>query len=385
MLKRIFSLICALLIMLSVVPANAAEDNRSNVYCYILNDYLLSYGVISTEERGGMISDDVPVFPSGVVYADLVDFDQNGDPYLAIYCVDAYADSAECHIWKYHGGTFAEKVGVIQHKFQLGRYDTGVFSQGIAGNGVNVISYREFNSDTPEVNEFYTVKDSNILAYLKEPDGLTETGVMDYNRYKLHPGIDVSNWNAQLGVFFNSMKKKSMDSISYENIADRLSKSDKSALTAAAMQLLPLRSYTLGDKVENVSEPEPVTEILGVYDLGDEYYYTLYSTATAKYNDALMRRDKKGEYQVLKLKSDCIPMSDGEIGRIKTEMAADPAVNPGAENRLELSEQQYTQEPEEVGKERESAAVNPLAIATVVCGVAGLGMMAWIWIYLKRK
>ena len=60
------------------LPVFGEEESseEAGVYAYILNDYMLEYGIISTPTRGGTIQGEDSIFPQGVIYADLVDFDQ---------------------------------------------------------------------------------------------------------------------------------------------------------------------------------------------------------------------------------------------------------------------------------------------------------------------
>lgn len=52
-----------------------------------------------------------------------------------------------------------------------------------------------------------------------------------------------------------------------------------------------------------------------MYDLGNEIYYVRFSTDRSFYNYTLLRRSSSAEggYQILKVATDCIPLSDSEL------------------------------------------------------------------------
>ena len=67
-----------------------AEDmsgKMASVYGYTLNDYMFQYGVVSTDVPGGYPENKDS--DSGVIYADIIDFDNNESPYLVIFRADS--------------------------------------------------------------------------------------------------------------------------------------------------------------------------------------------------------------------------------------------------------------------------------------------------------
>ncbi len=339
------------------VSAEEADDWGAGVYAYILNDYMLEYGIISTDTAGGTIQGEDSIFPQGVIYADLLDFDKNGRPYLVIYCVDGYADVAECHIWKYYGDDNAEKVGIISKPYNHGRFETGAFFQGTAGSGVNVISWNRENEGRVDSQECYTVRDSNILSYLKEPDGLMQTEIMRYNRYSLRPGVDTSAWNVQLSRFFNGLKAQAAEAIPYTNYAEELSEKETESLSAELM--------ANGGQGEN---PEEILKINGFYSLGDEKYYVLYSTPSVSWSEAFVQRDG-GEYTVIEAKYDCIPKSSDRI-RKYMPTSVDGDTTP--------------EDAREMFVEKASSVFTPWKIVVIVLSAVGVGIAAVLWVYILK-
>ncbi len=345
------------------LPVFGEEESgeEAGVYAYILNDYMLEYGIISTPTRGGTIQGEDSIFPQGVIYADLVDFDRNGQPYLVIYCVDGWADVAECHIWKYYGGSNAEKVGIISKPYNYGRYETGAFFQGTAGSGVSVISWTRENEGQADASECYTVRDSNILSYLKEPDGLVQTEIMRYNRYSLRPGVDVSAWNVQLSRFFDSLKQQAADSISYTNYAAELSEEEKGALSAALLTGGGQEGY-----------PEEVRQIKGFYSLGADEYYVLYSTPSVSWSEAVVKRGGEGEYTVIDAKFDCIPKSGEQISTIAPAQASGQNTISDEDKRAMFAQ-------------KAKGILTPWKIVVIVLSAIGVGIAAVLWVYILKE
>ncbi len=141
--KRIYKSAClvtALSALISCVTLDCTAlvdepvGKMSSTYGYVLNDYLVKYGVIATDgTSASLYAEDGGAFsPTGVVYGDIVNFDDNENPYLVLYVTDGAKSSASCHIWRYNEETAsAEQIAVLEKQYdtidrgRIGEFDLG--------------------------------------------------------------------------------------------------------------------------------------------------------------------------------------------------------------------------------------------------------------------
>ena len=85
-LMRIMSVFCVLFIVASMlVPSAYAKDNVwSSTYAYTLNSAMSNCGTLSTQSSDGYI-DISTTCPTGVFYADLVNFENAVEPCLVMF------------------------------------------------------------------------------------------------------------------------------------------------------------------------------------------------------------------------------------------------------------------------------------------------------------
>lgn len=341
MKKRIYKLLCvfcAATVIISCVTldGSALSDKptgkMASVYAYILNDYMGTYGVISTPGAGGAITGENggAISPTGVICGDIVDFDANENPYLAIFIADGRNNTASCHIWKYNEATEeAEKIAALDKNYgDIPADKTGGFNIGW-NDKKRYITYREYNTNGEPVNEeFYTVLNGDTLMYVYNPTDVSESEIMNFNAYSLRPMVDVSYFNEALGNFFNNLKNTAADSVTYEDISEKLYPEDEGRLEKVLSKAVALENFDIADfdtldkYKAALNEPSGTNRfylITNMYNLGDEIYYVRFSTDMSFYNYALLRRSDTADsgYQILNVSTDCIPLSDRELKQIK--------------------------------------------------------------------
>lgn len=357
--KRIYksiSLICAVGALLSSVTLDGIAlvdepvGRMSSAYGYVLNDYLLKYGVIATDgdastlygEEGGKIA------PTGVVYGDIVNFDANENPYLVLYVSDGARSLASCHIWRYNEDlAAAEQIAVLEKSYgeiegnRIGEFDLGWNDEK------RYIVYKEFTDNNLVNAEYYTVISGDALMYVNNPENVNQTDIMDFNAYYFHPGVDVSNYNQSLNDFFDRLKNSAADSVTYEDIAERLLPEDEARIEAVLSKAVTFESFdiadyeTLEDYQKNLNAPAGSNRfylISNMYNLGDEIYYVRFSTDRSYYNYALLRRSDTVEngYQILKISTDCIPLADAELKHLKEDYSRNTLLYKKTKGRLKL-------------------------------------------------
>lgn len=412
--KRIYKTVCAacsLSVLLSCVTLDCAAlvdepvGKMSSIYGYILNDYLLKYGAIATDEINGTLygEDGGLSAPTGVVYGDIVNFDANENPYLVIYVTYGEKSSAECHIWKYNEELQqAEQAAVLERTYDdIGQNRIGEFDLGW-NDEKRYIIYKEF-TDSELVNaEYYTVIDGDALMYVNAPENVNQTDIMDFNAYYFHPGVDVSDYNHSLNDFFDRLKNSAADSVTYTDIAERLTPEDETrvetVLSKAVMfDKFDIAEYDTLDEYRQALTEQPVSAnrfylISNMYNLGDEIYYVRFSTDKTYYNYALLRRSDTAEngYQILKVSTDCIPLADIELKQLKEEYSRSTMLYKKSKGALKLQRKvKDKSEPEKSQSQKQPKIILEklidnrmrLPVACIGGGVA-IALLTVLWVFL---
>lgn len=360
-LYRLCCIICTLLIILSSIsavqankdiddgtPSDSPEGRMSALYGYVLNDYINTYGVISDEFPYGN-NTITKKTPEGVLYADIVNFDANDTPYLVIFIADKEYNCASCHIWSYADATEkVKRVAVINEKYPNVSSRRGGFYLGWNGDK-RYILFKQYSGDKIYDEKCYTVVDGQGALLLEKPQGISDTAVMDISRNGVTAYTDVSGYNRVLTEFFDSLKNAAANSVSYPDITGRISEEDEDKLeqvTAKAAQYggnFNIADYMTSEEYETaavelrgISKTDKHYVMSNVYALGAELYYIRYSTDAALYNYLLVRRTdaEVGSYQILRISSDCIPLADRELVRIKDEYLQNPMLYKKAKTAL---------------------------------------------------
>lgn len=333
---KVLCLLIAIMVALSSVSFGAfADDNKngimSSVYGYKLNDYLYDYGVVSSDNSGGFIgydNTDLTDKNGGVIYADLIDFNNNGVPVLVIYLMDKNSQCFEVHIFNFDSEKAqAELIGIISKSYsEIGDGISGEFNIGYKDNK-KYISYKTYKEQVLQKSEYYTVIGNDAFMYIKQPAGVEDTGILDFNNLYLHSSMDISSYNKTLGQFFKKLKDDTADSVTQEDISLRLSPDDEALVEDALAKAVNYCDFDIS-RFKSMAEYKSAMDyttnsdkfylISNMYSLGDEIYYVRFSTDRSFYNYALFRRSDNAPdgYQLLKVRTDCIPLSDIELEKI---------------------------------------------------------------------
>lgn len=393
---RLLCVLCAISIVMSqiAVPAGAEYDSgkMASVYGYVLDDYIRTYGVISNEYPDG--SPDSGYGTTGVVYGDIVQLDNEMPPYLVIYLTEAKYHTASCHIWAYNEeAKKAERVAILEKDYNKIIETNGEFRLGWTDDKRYII-YKEYYRGQLCAAEYYTMAGTDAFRYVNNPPYVNEVGIMDFNRYYFHSGVDVSYYNKPLSVFYDSLKNSAADSIQLENFADRLGNEDEDALEKTASKVIGFKSFDIADYSSTYEYEQavqsPETEdrfylITHVYNLGDEIYYLRFSTNRSYYNYALLRKTDMIEdgYQILKVMTDCIPLSASELESIKNSYTKNNLLYKKSKTSLKAQKNtapKATREPKiKVNKVIDRRLRLP---AACIGGAIVLALLTLLWIKL---
>lgn len=402
---RFLSAFCAAVIAMSCltfssVSADEPVGKMSAVYAYVLNDYLFTYGAMKTENAGDSFRDngDGTYAPNGIVYGEIINFDANENPYLVIFLADAGYSTASCHVWKYdEEKEKADRIAILDINYtQLTDGQVGVFSIG-SNEAKHYIIYSLYENNTLMHTDYYTVIDGDAFEYVNAPQVISESGVIDFSSSYFHPGVDISQFNRHIEKFFDSLKNAAADSVTYEDIAERLQDDDEARIEAVLKNAVNYNNFDIADyssmdeyRKALVAEPngDRFYLISEAYNLGDEIYYIRFSTDRSYYNYALLRRsdDAENGYQLLKVRTDCIPLSDRELKQIKTDYDRNTLLYKKAQGSLKLlrtskySDSEKTKEPIfNIEKIMHSSTRLP---AVCIGGGVAIAMLTILWVYL---
>lgn len=404
-IRRLLSVFCSVVIVLSTlsfssVSADEPVGKMSSVYAYVLNDYLYTYGAMHTENSGDILADDGSgIFaPHGVIYSEVINFDANDNPYLVIFLADKTYNTASCHVWKYDNATEnAQRIAILDVNYTLlADGDVGAFSLG-SNNEKRYIIYRIYNNNVLVHSDYYTVVSGDAFEYVNAPQVLSEGGIMDFGNSHFRSGVDISNYNSYIGEFFDELKNSAADSVTYEDIAERLNDEDEAQIEAVLKNVtsftdFDIANYTTMDEYKEALKVEPNGDrfylISEAYDLGDEIYYIRFSTDRTYYNYALLRRsdDAANGYQILKVRTDCIPLSDRELKQIKNDYDRNTLLYKKAKGSLKLEKRtnsdstKQTDAPKiNIDKVFKSSTRLP---AICLGGGVAIALLTILWVYL---
>ncbi len=402
---RLMAFFCATVISMSslvfsTVSADEPVGKMSSVYAYVLNDYLYTYGAMHTVNPGDMLANDDSgnYAPHGVVYSDVVNFDANENPYLVIFLADSTYNTASCHVWRYDNATEnAQRIAILDvNHTLLANGDVGAFSLG-SNNDKRYIIYRIYNGEQVVHSDYYTVVEGDAFEYVNAPQVLSESGIMDFGNSHFRSGVDISNYNAYIGEFFDKLKNSAADSVTYDDIAERLSDEDEAQIEAVLKNVtsftdFDIANYSTMDEYKQALNVEPNGDrfylISEAYDLGDEIYYIRFSTDRTYYNYALLRRsdDAPNGYQILKVRTDCIPLSDRELKQIKNDYDRNTLLYKKAKGTLKLERRSASDssKPSDAPKIELEKVFNESARLPAIClgGGIAIALLTILWVYL---
>ncbi len=355
---RFLCVFCAAVIVMSSLsfgvmsPASADEPigKMASVYGYILNDYIESYGVMSTNAAGAVTdSKGELVNPGGVIYGDIMNFDRPDCPYLVIFLADNARRTAACHLWMYSDETEqATRIAVIERTLDsVSDTRRGELSMEW-GEDRQYIVYREYENFQPITEQFYTVINGETFMLVNNPSDTSFTGIIGFNKTFVNAGVDISDYNNTLDQFFSKLKDTSSDSVSSADISGRLSDDDRDSITKALINAslyadFDISRYKTAEErdlaLTKTTSDASYTSMSSFYDLGDGICYSQFSTDRTKYNYAVLRKSDKapGGWQLLKSRLDGIPLSDRELRQMKMKYLQSPLVDPQSNTDLKLT------------------------------------------------
>ena len=343
--------ISALTLMINVpVQADEIVGRMSAVYGYALNDMIFEYGVMKTENPDDALSDasGAEISPGGIIYADILNFDANTNPYLVIFTANSDTRCAEAHVWRYdEESKKAVKIACLEKSYaNLPRDCMGEFNIGY-NDEKRYISYKEYENNVPISAEYYTVMDGEAFMYVNPPKNVFDVGVMNFNCAYFHPGVDVSQYNKTLDNFFTALKNAAADSVTYDDIAERLKPNDEASVESVLAKAVCYNDFDI-TRYQSMEEYRAALDIktckdrfyliTNMYNLGNELYYVRFSTDRSFYNYTLLRRSANVEngYQILKVVTDCIPLSDSELKQISRDYSRNTLLFKKAPGSLHL-------------------------------------------------
>ena len=396
---RVISALCALFIAVSClnfggVLADETEGRLASIFAYTLNDYIYTYGTLVTENAGDAFNfENGDEYPRGVMYSEIVNFDAEKEPYLVIFVADSEYTVASCHIWRYNKEKdCSERIAILDvnyNRLMDGR--VGTFSMGFYEDKRYII-YRLYENDVPINEEYYTAIDGTAYRYVVAPNVNEEIGVADFSSRYFHPGTDISHYNKELNNFFDMLKNSSADSVTYEDIAARLSDGDEKQIekvlgTVTGFTDFDIANYTSMDAYREAVDVRPDGDrfylISEAYNLGDEIYYVRFSTDRSYYNYALLRRsdDAPDGYQILKVRTDCIPLSDRELKQIKIDYDRNTLLYKKAKGTLSLSKDKDSGKKPLINVDKLFNSGVRLPMVCVGGGIA-VALLTILWVYL---
>lgn len=404
---RILSALCATVIAMScmtfgIVNADEPVGKMAAVYAYVLNDYLYTYGSLYTDDPGETLEIVDENQPNGIVYGDIVNFDANENPYLVIFLADGGYSTASCHVWRYDEvQENAERIAILDvNHSQIPYGRAGVFSLASCDDK-RYITYKVYEGERLVNADYYTVIDGDAFECVNAPQVLSESGVMDFSSEYFHPNVDVSQYNKCIGNFFDKLKNSAADSVTYDNIAERLSDEDEKAIESVLKNVVSytdfdIANYTTMDEYKNALNVEPNGDrfylISEAYNLGNEIYYIRFSTDRSYYNYALLRRSDMADngYQILKVRTDCIPLSDRELKQIKADYDRNTLLYKKSKGTLKLSKKskyedcESTVEPTKTPTIEIEKSLSGSVRLPVVClgGGVAIALLTVLWVYL---
>lgn len=404
-LYKLLCLICALTAMLSAIPLPAHAEGiigkAASVFGYALNDEMFRSGVIDTAEPGGDadMSKYDGNYPTGVIYSDIIYFDNNESPYLVIFRADGAAREVCADIYRYDDTLQrAENIASLRKGYNSDEGVEGQFALGVNGSTQYII-YREYTHGIETNAEYYTVINGIAYRYIKSPPCSASSGIVNWNTRFFRPYVDVSGGNIALSTFFSKLKDASAESVTYEDIAEKITPAEEESLESVLTEAARFSSFDIGEYSSLTDYELALTErdiddkfylITNLYNIGDEIYYVRFSTDRSFYNYAILRHtDDDGKpYQLLASRTDSIPLSDIELTRLREIYSRNKLVAGKASESIQTAEKPFlplmpggeeTEKPIKLPKLFNASVKRPAAL---VYGVLAITSLIVLWVFI---
>lgn len=331
-IQRLLSALCVLCVCFSfsITPVSAGDAPWASSFAYTLNDEILNYGSLSTESSGGYLSVncDSGEYPQGIIFADLMTFDNNYEQYLVTVRSDSYRGGVFVDVYRYDEVTKrVELLSVLSKGYNMAEDIVREISWG-HNDTQRYIVFTDYRNGEKVHSEYYTVIDGVMYLSMKEPEATGLSGVVTFGRNYLHPEVDVSYFNDQLSVFFTDLKSYCAEEIEDENILDNITQDEIDDLKIVLNKTAGFSTFDISDydtmaeyalAVKTHDGEAQLNAITHIYDLGEELYYVRYSTDECYYNGAVLRKTDAvlDNYQILLVKNDFIPFNQDEAETVR--------------------------------------------------------------------
>ncbi len=355
-IQRLFGALCVLCMCFSfsITPVSAGDAPWANSFAYTLNDAILTHGSLSTGNAGEYLGVNcgAGIYPQGVIYADLMTFDNNYEQHLVVVRSDSYRGGVFVDVYKYDELTrTVELLSVLSKGYNMVEGLVREVSWG-HNDTRRYIVFTDYENGQKVHSEYYTVIDGVMYLSMTEPPATGLSGVVTFGRTYLHPEVDVSYFNDQLSMFFSSLKEYSAEGIEYDNILDDISRDEIDDLKIVLNKTAGFSTFDISDydtmaeyalAVKAHDGEAELNAITHVYDLGEELYYVRYSTDECFYNGAVLRRTDEvlDNYQILLVKNDFIPFSQDEAESVKDTYLKNKLLLEKSEESIETKDKSF--------------------------------------------
>ena len=337
-----------LLILSQIIPvAFASETEYAAPFAKTLNSAMLNCGVVSTSGVGDFV-DITKYCPTGVLYADTVNFKNGADACLIIVYSDGNSRCICTDIYRYNSKEkSAEIITTLKKPYAVASGHIAELALADAGDDCYIV-YTEYMGEDKVAEDCYTVIDNDAFMQITPTKSKETFGILSFTSEYLHSEVDISYYNNPLTVFFSMLKEDASQNVSYANILDNITVEEKTRLsrvlsrTAEFTDEFDVGSYSQMSQyslaVNEHNGDGKFNAITHVYDLGDGFYYVRYSTDLCFYNGTILRRTDKvtDNYQILNVRNDFIPFSDMELGNLKSAYMKNRLVLEKSDGSMEL-------------------------------------------------
>ena len=338
----------SVLVLSQIIPvAFASETEYAAPFAKTLNSAMLNCGVVSTSGVGDYV-DITKYCPTGVLYADTVNFKNNDDACLIIVYSDGDNRCISTDIYRYNSEEkSAEIITTLKKTYDITDGHIAELALADAGD-YRYIVYTEYADEDKVAEDCYTVIDNNAFMQITPTNSKETFGILSFTSEYLHSEVDISYYNNPLTVFFSKLKEDASQDVSYTNIIDNITEEEKARLSRVLSRTAEFtEQFDIGNYSQMSQYSLAVNEhngngefnaITHIYDLGDEFYYVRYSTDLCFYNGTILRRTDKvtDNYQILNVRNDFIPFSDTELGNLKSAYMKNRLILEKSNGSIEL-------------------------------------------------
>lgn len=402
---RLLCLVSVFTLFCSVCTIRAFSDDMcgkaASVYGYALNDEMALYGALSVTEPNENIPNGAltGVYPAGVIYADIINFDNNENPYLVIFRADSGLPGICADVYRYDEKSGeAAAVTTLSRSYSAEPGVTGEFALGFNDTDRYII-YNEYLDGERISSDLYTMINGIAYKRVEAPEYVREAGIVGFCGDMIYPSVDLTGYNHYLDDFFSSLKNASAASVTYEDIYERLEESEENRIEAVLTSAAKFSFFDIGNcadmhaydtALRSPDADNVFYSITNLYDLGEEMYYVRFATNKSFYNYAILRRTASIDegYQLLAVRTDSIPLSDVELESYRDVYSRNKLLYKKAKGSITVSvsrakktfkTEEKGEKPLSVPKAVNSSLRRPLGF---IGGGICLGLIVLFWIIM---